>query len=125
VEEEILKLLIPGAKLSDVYEKTVTFAKKEKSSLVDNLTKTFGFVVGIEFREGSLCIAPKCHGIVEKGMTFTVNVGLSNLKNDAATDDAGKTYALFLGDTVLVGDVSSHFLQSTYHKSLIIASSFD
>lgn len=42
LEEEILKLLVPGSVLSDVYESAASFAKKEKPDLVDNLTKTFG-----------------------------------------------------------------------------------
>jgi len=106
VEEEICKHLVPGAKLSDVYEKTLKFVKDDKPNLVDNLTKSFGFVLGIEFREASLVIGPKCNAVVIKGMTFNINVGFADLKDDAATDERAKVYALFIGDTVLVGDVS-------------------
>ena len=106
VEEEICKHLVPGAKLCDVYDKTVSFVKNEKPNMVENLTKSFGFVLGIEFREASLVIGPKCTAVATKGMTFNINVGFSDLKNDAASDDAGKIYALFIGDTVLVADVS-------------------
>ena len=64
------------------------------------------FVTGIEFREGSLLISPKCQMPVRKGMLFNVNVGLSDLTNTEAEDAAGKTYSLFIGDTVLVSEVS-------------------
>lgn len=104
LEEEILKLLKSGVKLCDVYESALQYAKKEKSSLVDNLTKTFGFAMGIEFRESSIIIGPKCNAVVKKGMIFNVNVGLSNLTNKEASDKEGKTYALFIGDTVIVND---------------------
>ncbi|CAG7817942.1 unnamed protein product [Allacma fusca] len=104
LEEEITKRLVPGAKLSDVYEKTVAFVKKEKPNLVDKLTKTLGFVLGIEFREGSYVIGPKCTSVLAKGMTVNVNVGFSDLKNESATDDGGKKYALFIGDTVVVNE---------------------
>lgn len=67
VEEEILKHLAPGKKLSEVYEATLAFAKKEDPKIVDKLTKTFGFVMGIEFRENSLVIGPKCTAVVQKG----------------------------------------------------------
>ena len=39
------------------------------------------------------------------GMIFNVNVGFSGLLNKEAKEDAGKKYALFIGDTVLVNQV--------------------
>lgn len=38
-------------------------------------------------------------------MLFNVNIGLADLTNAQADDAAGKTYSLFLGDTVLVSEV--------------------
>lgn len=64
------------------------------------------FATGIEFREGSLLISPKCPLPARKGMVFNINLGFAGLTNSAAEDQAGKTYALFVGDTVLVGEVS-------------------
>lgn len=104
VEDEILKLLKPGAKLNEVYNTVVDFVKAGKPKLVDNLTKTFGTVMGIEFRENSINIGPKCQAVVKKGMIFNVNLGFSNLTNSEATGKEGKTYALFIGDTVIVND---------------------
>ena len=63
------------------------------------------FVTGIEFREGSLLINPKCPLRAQKGMVFNVNVGFAGLSNPLADDQAGRSYALFVGDTVLVGEV--------------------
>ncbi|XP_053625749.1 FACT complex subunit spt16 isoform X3 [Plodia interpunctella] len=104
LEEEVMKHLVAGAKLSAVYEAGLELAKKEKPSLVDNLTKTFGFAMGIEFRESSIVIGPKTSVVAKKGMVFNINIGLANLQNSAATDKEGKTYALFIGDTVLVNE---------------------
>ncbi|KAJ0180339.1 hypothetical protein K1T71_003743 [Dendrolimus kikuchii] len=104
LEEEVMKSLVAGAKLSAVYEAGMALAKKEKPSLVDNLTKNFGFATGIEFRESSIVIGPKTSIVAKKGMVFNINIGLSNLTNSAATDKEGKTYALFIGDTVLVNE---------------------
>ncbi|XP_026285652.1 FACT complex subunit spt16 isoform X1 [Frankliniella occidentalis] len=104
VEEEILKALVAGSKLSDVYESVLSFVKKEKPEFVDKLTKTFGFAMGIEFRESSLTIGPKTAAVVKKGTVFNVNVGLSGLTNKEASDKESKTYALFIGDTVVVND---------------------
>uniref|UniRef100_A0A1L8E2L1 FACT complex subunit n=1 Tax=Nyssomyia neivai TaxID=330878 RepID=A0A1L8E2L1_9DIPT len=102
LEEEILRKLTPGEKLCDVYEAGLAYAQKTKPNLVDNLVKTYGFAMGIEFRESSLMIGPKCTAILKKGMIFNVNVGLANLTNKDAADKEGKTYALFVADTVLV-----------------------
>lgn len=104
LEEEILKKLVPGTKLSEVYETGVEFAKKEKPDLFDRLVKTFGFAIGIEFRESSLMIGPKCNAVARKNMIFNVCVGLSGLTNKAASEKEGKVYALFLGDTVIVNE---------------------
>lgn len=43
------------------------------------------------------------------GMVFNVNVGFSELENKDSKDSKGKKYALFIGDTVLVSEVSISF----------------
>lgn len=104
IEEEIIKKLVANTKLSDVYEAGVNFVKKEKPNLLDNLTKNFGFAMGIEFKENSLMIGPKITLPAKKGMVFNINVGFNNLHNSTASDKEGKSYALFIGDTVMVND---------------------
>ena len=47
------------------------------------------------------------------GMLFNVSVGFSDLVNKAPSDKRGKTYALFIGDTVSVNEVSA----ITYSRS--------
>ena len=81
LEEKLCEKLVEGARLSDVYESTVAMVKSEHPDLVDKLTKNFGFVMGIEFREPSLSIAPNCTATVKKGMVFNLNVGFSGLTN--------------------------------------------
>ncbi|KAL0117373.1 hypothetical protein PUN28_010305 [Cardiocondyla obscurior] len=104
LEEEILKKLIAGTKISEVYEAGIKFVKDEKPEMLNHLTKNFGFAMGIEFKESSLLLGPKIHAVVKKGMVFNINVGLANLTNSEATDKEGKTYALFIGDTVIVNE---------------------
>jgi nucleosome binding factor SPN SPT16 subunit len=99
-------VLVDGAALNTVYQAGIKFAEKEKSNLVANLTKNFGFATGIEFRESSLVIGPKTTACARKDMVFNVNVGLSGLTNKEASDQEGKVYALFIGDTVQVNVVS-------------------
>lgn len=104
LEEEVLKKLTAGTKICDVYEAGVEFVKKEKPNLVDNLTKNFGFAMGIEFKESSLMIGPKTTAVAKKGMVFNVNLGFANLQNKEASEKEGKVYALFIGDTVMVNE---------------------
>lgn len=104
LEEELLKKLQNGVKLSEVYDTGYAIVKKEKPGLVDHLTKNFGFAMGIEFKENSLIIGPKTTLEAKKGMTFNLNLGFSSLQNKDSSEKEGKTYALFIGDTVLVND---------------------
>lgn len=63
--------------------------------------------MGIEFRESSLMIAPKTTSSVKKGQVYNLCIGLSGLKNKEGTDKESKVYALYVGDTVLVNEVST------------------
>jgi nucleosome binding factor SPN SPT16 subunit len=51
-------------------------------------------------------LVQKNNAIVRKGMVFNINLGFSDLENSESSDDRYKKYALFISDTVLVGDVS-------------------
>lgn len=91
--------------MSEVYEKVLEYVKKEKPALVDKMVKNFGFVTGVEFREGSLILGPKTNAVIQKGMTLNISVGFQDLKNEGASDDNNKRYSLFIGDTVVVNQV--------------------
>ena len=68
----------------------------------------FRFGMGIEFRESTLLIGPKNNVLAKRGQVFNINLGFSNLTNPDAKDDESKTYAFFVGDTVVVNEVSSY-----------------
>ncbi|KAJ8968567.1 hypothetical protein NQ314_002231 [Rhamnusium bicolor] len=104
VEEEVMKKLQAGVKISEVYETGFSFIKKEKPHLLEHVTKNFGFAMGIEFKESSLMIGPKITTVAKKGMVFNLNIGFSNLQNKEASEKEGKIYALFIGDTVMVNE---------------------
>lgn len=102
LQEHVIEHLKDGVLLSEVYNKGVEFVKENEPNMIDHLTKNFGFGTGIEFREASLLIAAKTDVVAKAGMVFNVAIGLSDLKNEAATDAEGRIYALFIADTVLV-----------------------
>jgi len=107
LEELIFHKLQDGIKMCDVYESVQAKTRNDKPELVDKLTKSFGFVMGIEFREPSLSIAPNCTAIVKKGMVFNINIGLNGLVNKKSSDKQGKSVSLFIGDTIVVTDSNS------------------
>ncbi|CAB4067888.1 FACT complex subunit spt16,FACT complex subunit SPT16 [Lepeophtheirus salmonis] len=122
VEDLLLSELKHGSKLSSIYENCVTMVKKEDSSLVSKLTKSFGFAMGIEFREGALTIGPNCHSSVKKGMVFQRQYwihGINKFKGERQIgEQKRKNVALFIGDTVLVTEDSSAVLLTPSKKKM-------
>ena len=114
----IFENLKPGLKLSDIYNTTVKHVENTKPELKDKFVKNIGFVTGIEFREGSMLLDQKHNQIIKKGMVFNINIGLINLENKDAKESADKTYALLLGETVLVNEGESATVLTTSKKQL-------
>uniref|UniRef100_A0AAY4BU75 FACT complex subunit n=1 Tax=Denticeps clupeoides TaxID=299321 RepID=A0AAY4BU75_9TELE len=106
VEENLLKELKHGVKLCDAYNVLVDFVKKEKPDMLSKLTKNLGFVMGIEFREGTLVLNTKNQYKLKKGMVLSISLGLADLTNKEGKKEEQKKYALFLGDTVQINEVS-------------------
>uniref|UniRef100_A0A8C0H0A9 FACT complex subunit n=1 Tax=Chelonoidis abingdonii TaxID=106734 RepID=A0A8C0H0A9_CHEAB len=104
LQEELLKELRHGVKLCEVYAAIMDVVKKQKPELLNKITKNLGFAMGIEFREGSLVINSKNQHRLKKGMVFSINVGFSDLTNKEGKKPEERTYALFIGDTVLVDE---------------------
>lgn len=104
VLDEIINNLSDGVVLSDLYQKAVDFVESKRPDLSGKLTKTFGFVTGIEFREGQLLIGPKTNVKARKNMVFVLAAGFSDLVNKEASDSKAKNYSLLVSDTVIVGD---------------------
>ncbi|CAL8384026.1 unnamed protein product [Arctogadus glacialis] len=104
VEEELLKELKHGCKISDAYNVVLEYVKKEKPDLVSKLTKNFGFAMGIEFREGSLVLNAKNQYKLKKGMVLSISLGLADLVNKEGKKEEQKKYALFVGDSVQINE---------------------
>ncbi|CAF0785468.1 unnamed protein product [Adineta steineri] len=103
-EELIIQNLKHNVQLCEVYKLVRDKVQNERPEFANKLTTTLGSVVGIEFRENTIAITSKCTIQAKKGMTFQVSIGLSGLNNLDGKDDQSKTYALFIGDTVLVNE---------------------
>jgi len=103
-EDLILRELKHDVPLCDVYKAVRDKVEKEHPELANKMTTTLGTALGIEFREISIAITSKCTVKAQKGMTFQISVGFSALENTQGKDTQSKTYALFIGDTVLVNE---------------------
>ncbi|KAL5106909.1 hypothetical protein TcWFU_006087 [Taenia crassiceps] len=93
----------PGVVFSTFYNAVVNKVKTDHPELVDNLIRTFGFVTGIEFRDGNYVIGPKSSAIFREGMSININLGFQDLVNEEADSEKDKHYALWLGDVVIIG----------------------
>ncbi|XP_042330482.1 FACT complex subunit SPT16 [Sceloporus undulatus] len=118
LQEEMLKELRPGVKLCEIYAAVMDMVKKQKPELISKITKNLGFAMGIEFREGSLVINSKNQYRLKKGMVFSLNVGFSDLTNKEGKKPEEKTYALFIGDTVLVEEDGPATLLTSVKKKV-------
>lgn len=118
IQESTIEKLRDGIRLSDVYQHALDLVAKRDKSLIDKMTKNCGFAMGLEFREGSLLLAPKSNAIAKKGMVFNVAIGFSGLENKSASDPEGKQYALFVGDTVVVNEDSAATVLTQTKKKL-------
>ncbi|CAI5791258.1 FACT complex subunit SPT16 [Podarcis muralis] len=118
LQEEMLKELRHGVKLCEVYAAVMDMVKKQKPELLSKITKNLGFAMGIEFRESSLVINSKNQYRLKKGMVFSLNVGFSDLTNKEGKKPEEKTYALFIGDTVLVEEDGPATLLTSVKKKV-------
>lgn len=105
-ELAVIEALKPGKALSDAYQAGIDVISQKKPELMQYLIKnSFGFVTGLEFREGSLLISDKCKTIVKPNMTLVVMMGAQNIPNKKAKDEQGKVASIFISDTILVNEV--------------------
>jgi nucleosome binding factor SPN SPT16 subunit len=94
-----------GARCSDVHAAAVAAltAAPGGAELVPHLTKTLGTATGLEFRENTLSLGPKCDATIPAGTAFNVTTGLADMVNPAVAEGArGRQFALLLADTVIV-----------------------
>ncbi|MCL4118736.1 UNVERIFIED_CONTAM: hypothetical protein GTU68_027378 [Idotea baltica] len=104
VYDKVVAKLQAGTKLCEVYEEASSYISSNRPDLLDKFTKSVGFGMGIEFRESSLLVGAKTTLTAKKGQVFNVNMGFANLNNSEAKDTEAKTYAFFIGDTVVVNE---------------------
>lgn len=100
---------IPGNPLKSVYEEAHAFLIKKDAALEAHLPKSFGFVTGLEFRDGSLALNGSNGNLFKAGMTVNFSVGLHGIPVTAQDTDKSpevikklQAFSLLLADTISV-----------------------
>lgn len=96
-----------GTSVKDVYTAVLGKLRAERSDLEQYFVKTLGFAIGIEFRESSYVVGPKCDRPLKTDMIFSLSLGFQNIPDPK---DNKKTYALLLLDTIKVSQNGGIFL---------------
>ncbi len=104
-----LEAMVVGNEMKDVLESGRTFLKKKDASLLSYLPKTIGFVIGLEFRDGTLVLNASNPTKFTASMVLNLSVGFHNVPLSAeektgASEAIQKLtqFSLLLADVVAV-----------------------
>ncbi len=104
-----LELMVAGNEMKDVLEGGRAFLKKRDAALLAYLPKTFGFVIGLEFRDSTLLLNGTNATKFSAGMVVNLSVGLQGVplaeEDKADSPDSVKSlksFSLLLADVVCV-----------------------
>ncbi|XP_009629185.1 FACT complex subunit SPT16-like [Nicotiana tabacum] len=100
-QEAAIGALKAGNKVSAVYQAALAVVDRDTPELVNNLTKSAGTGIGLEFRESGLILNAKNDKLLRPGMVFNVSLGFHNLQNETKSEKS-RNFSLLLADTVIV-----------------------
>lgn len=95
--------LVEGAKMSAAYNAAVSALKdKGQEQLIEQLPKNVGTCIGLELKDTTIPLSATNEKTVAANMAFNVSLGIGDLTREDSSDEATKTYAILLSDTVIV-----------------------
>ena len=98
LHQKVISSLIPGEKISKVFQKCKDSFLKRYPELESSLPSSFGFGMGYEYKERCLSINHKNQRTVKENQVFAIVSSLNGLKGFKTQ----KNYAMQLADTVIV-----------------------
>ncbi|KAL7706927.1 transcription factor-like protein [Lotmaria passim] len=98
VSARLMELLVPGARLSDIYAAVMQHATELNAALAAKLSKSLGFSTGLLVLEARGTISEKGTATVADGMSFVTRVVLEGVPSAGAED----SFDVELTDTVVV-----------------------
>ena len=110
VYTKCLEAMTEGKELRDVHDAARNYLTKSDPTLLAYLPKTFGFALGIEFRDGNMVLNATNTSKFAKDMIFNLSVGFQNVpiseadKQDSKSADikALSVFSLLISDTVQI-----------------------
>jgi nucleosome binding factor SPN SPT16 subunit len=92
---------VEGARCCDVYAAALA-ALPPDGELRSRLAKALGGVIGLEFRDATLLLSPKCEAALSAGTALNLTTALADVHVAGADLFGGKPFSLLLADTLLV-----------------------
>jgi len=107
LQKYALETMKEGIVAKDFFSTVKSKVAADRAELESCLPKSFGFSLGIEFRDSFLTLSPKCSRVLKENMIFSMTISLADIEDPF---DSSKTYSLQLIDTVRVGKEGSTIL---------------
>ena len=109
LHDACLQKCVSGGTYKSVYEEAIAFITKQDVSLLPYLPKSFGFAIGLEFRDGTMVLNSTNNSIFQPGTVLNLSVGFHNVPLSAqdtekSPDSIKKLtqFSLLLADTIVV-----------------------
>lgn len=104
-EDAAIRAMRAGSPLRDVREAVVSsLIKSDMDHLAENLNKSVGYLMGTELRDSFYNLTDKNKRIIKPKMVFHISLLVTGLQWEDEQTNKVQPYALFLMDTVAVGD---------------------
>ncbi|PKY02396.1 transcription elongation complex subunit [Aspergillus campestris IBT 28561] len=108
LHETIIKDIRDGAIAKDIYARAVGIVRTKKPELENHFVKNVGSGIGIELRDSNMLLNGKNNRVLKSGMTLSVTVGITDVKNTDSKDKTKTIYSMVITDTIRVGEHGPH-----------------
>lgn len=122
LQKFVLGVLKEGVVAKEFYDSIKSKVAQDRPDLESRLPKSFGFCLGLEFRDSFLMLSSKCNRVLKENMVFSLALSFADIEDPF---DGSKTYSLQLIDTVLIGKEGSTILSDGLKESSHIAFFFN
>ncbi|KAH8422951.1 chromatin-remodeling protein SPT16 [Aspergillus melleus] len=108
IHETILKDVRDGIVAKDLFNKALGLIRTKKPDLESHFVKSVGAGIGIELRDANMVLNGKNSRVLKSGMTLSISVGLTDVKEPDAKDESNSLYSMVITETVRVGENGPH-----------------
>ena len=108
LHETIIKDIRDGAIAKDIYTRAIGIVRAKKPELENHFVKNVGSGIGIELRDSNLLLNGKNNRVLKSGMTLSVTVGITDVKDSDSKSKTKSVYSMVITDTIRVGEHGPH-----------------